>query len=102
MGAIGAQLGVIAGGAAGGWLGSQIMRKLRLKKNKYIDFETMGASAGAALGGLGGAMLPFKNGGKIKSTGRAYMHEGEFVLPKGVKPTKSQVKRVRKRGGVVV
>ena len=36
----------------------------------------------------------FKKGGRVKRTGKAIVHKGEYILPKGVKPTKAQVKKV--------
>lgn len=39
----------------------------------------------------------FKNGGRVKKTGMALVHKGEFVLPVGVKPTKAQLKKVAKK-----
>lgn len=38
----------------------------------------------------------FKKGGKVMKTGLAVVHSGEYVLPKGVKPTKAQKKKVNK------
>lgn len=42
-----------------------------------------------------GSGVGFKLGGKVKKTGRALVHAGEYVLPRGVKPTKDQVASVR-------
>ena len=58
-----------------------------LGKTKGID--------GAALGGgLGGSILPFKNGGAVggkKGKGKIILaHGGEYVLPANAKPTKAQ------------
>jgi hypothetical protein len=39
----------------------------------------------------------FKKGGRVKKTGKAMLHKGEFVLPVGVKPTKAQIKKVAMR-----
>ena len=36
----------------------------------------------------------YKKGGKVTKTGKALVHKGEYILPKGVKPTKAQVKKV--------
>ena len=63
-----------------------------------------GRDAGNTIGGLLGGLLPFKKGGRIKKTGPAYLHSGEFVLPKSVKPTKAQKAAVaklhkKKKGG---
>lgn len=45
---------------------------------------------------LGSSMI-FKKGGRVKKTGVALVHKGEFVLPVGVKPTKAQLKKVAKK-----
>ena len=56
-----------------------------------------GEQVGSALGGLSG----FKKGGRVKRTGKAIVHKGEYVLPVGVAPTKAQKAKVakKKRGG---
>jgi len=78
-------LGGLAGGAAGAAIANQIP-----------------GWGGAALGGLVsglGALLPFEDGGYVKAPkGKgvpALLHGQEFVLPAGVKPTKSQRKAVK-------
>jgi hypothetical protein len=45
---------------------------------------------------LGGAFLKFETGGAVKKNTKALLHKGEYVLPKGVKPTKAQRKAVNK------
>ena len=52
-----------------------------------------GGELGSALGGLTG----FKNGGRVKRTGKALIHKGEWVLPVGVPPTKSQKAKIAKK-----
>lgn len=52
-----------------------------------------GEALGSALGGLSG----FKNGGRVKRTGKALVHKGEYVLPVGVAPTKAQKAKVAKK-----
>jgi len=42
-------------------------------------------------------VLGYEKGGKVKKTGLANLHEGEFVLPKGVAPTVAQRRAVAKR-----
>jgi hypothetical protein len=37
----------------------------------------------------------YKTGGRVKATGQALVHAGEYILPKGVKPTAEQKKQVR-------
>ena len=42
----------------------------------------------------GGPVVKYKKGGRVKCTCKAIVHKGEYILPKGVKPTKAQVKKV--------
>ena len=93
MGKLGRKLGHALGKAIGGFAGKELGK-----------FTGMGQDEGHKFGGdIGGDILdfliPFKKGGKVKKNGPAYLHKGEFVLPKGVKPTKAQLKKVRKKGG---
>lgn len=39
----------------------------------------------------------FKKGGFLKKTGPIFAHAGEFVLPKGIKPTDAQRALIKKR-----
>ena len=56
-----------------------------------------GASIGEEIGGGIGDLVPFKKGGAVGSKNvKAMLHAGEFVLPKGVKPTKAQRMAVAK------
>lgn len=48
------------------------------------------------IGGVLGSFLPFEEGGDVPYDTKAILHKGEFVLPKGVKPTKAQRKAVKK------
>jgi hypothetical protein len=93
MGAIGKFLGHHAGGAFGFYSGKGLKRWTGVDENRGRE---IGEQVGSI---LGDALIPFKKGGKVKFTGAVLAHKGEFVLPKGVKPTKSQLKRVKKRGG---
>ena len=52
-----------------------------------------GGAVGESLGGLTG----FKKGGRVKRTGKALVHKGEYVLPVGVAPTKAQKAKVAKK-----
>ena len=47
--------------------------------------------------GIQDALPRFKKGGRVKKTGKAILHKGEFILPVGVKPTKAQLKKVAKK-----
>ena len=38
----------------------------------------------------------FKTGGIVKRTGLALIHKNEYILPKGIKPTKAQREKVNK------
>jgi len=42
-------------------------------------------------------VLGYEKGGQVRKTGLANLHEGEFVLPKGVAPTPAQKKAVASR-----
>jgi hypothetical protein len=95
MGVLGQKLGTLAGKFLGGKVG------------KLLDFqglgqkaEDRGSSIGSRLGRYAGEMLPFKKGGRVKKTGPALVHKGEFILPKGVAPTKSQIIKVRGKKGL--
>lgn len=89
-----------AGGLAGGYIGGKIGRFVGGQKGENIG-KGIGAGLGTIAGYAGAKTLGFKKGGKVKRNGKALVHKGEFVLPKGVKPTKKQIKKVRKRGGRV-
>ena len=52
---------------------------------------------GGELGSVLGGLAPFKKGGPIKRTGPIYAHKGEYILPKGVPPTKAQKAKVAKK-----
>lgn len=91
MGIIGKKIGKFVGGQIGKLAGDS------LKDYTGIGGEE-GGSFGKKLGGhVLGQLIPFKKGGKVKKTGPAFMHKGEFVLPKGVRPTSKQMKAVSKR-----
>ena len=86
MGMIGSAVGNFAGGQLG----------------KHF-FGKGGQKIGSAIGSVAGGFLsPYKNGGVVKGPkkGKAVKiiaHTGEFILPVGVKPTKSQKAEVAKR-----
>ena len=83
MGLFGSALGKLGGGMLGGLFGDK--------------------DAGAGIGGILGGLLPFKKGGRVPHTPSgqvpAMLHSGEYVLPRGVKPTKAQMKSVAKGKG---
>ena len=65
---------------------------------KYTGIkEREGGDIGYRVGSSAATALGYKKGGKVKKTGKALVHKGEFVLPKGVKPTKAQMKAVKRR-----
>lgn len=92
MGKIGREIFSALGQGIGNFAGQH------LGKHTGIGAEE-GAKRGADIGAMIGDLLPFKKGGRVKRNTRALLHKGEFVLPKGVKPTKAQIKAVRKKGG---
>lgn len=100
MGVIGGIAGKGLGHEVGKFLGSKLGKLVGGSKGEQAG-ERIGGELGGAAGGLGGSLLPFKKGGRVRKTGKALVHKGEFILPKGVPPTKNQIKKVRKRGGRV-
>lgn len=100
MGVIGGVAGKHIGSEAGKFIGSRLGRLFGGSKGEESGGR-IGGDVGGVAGGVGGALLPFKKGGRVKRTGKALVHKGEFILPKGVPPTKTQIKKVRKRGGRV-
>lgn len=101
MGVIGAQIGALLGKA-----GERAIGKLYEYKRPKIHpvgqgiLDTLGSrlkGSGEGIGSSIGSLLPFKKGGRIKKNGKIYAHKGEFILPKGVKPTTHQLRIVRKK-----
>jgi hypothetical protein len=90
-------------GSLGKTFGRGIGRKIGeyagKKLGKYTGVHAKkGGKVGTQIGGILGDLLPFKKGGKVtKKTQPALLHKGEFVLPKGVKPTKKQKAEVMRR-----
>lgn len=77
MGVFGNLLGSLGGSLVGGLFGKK------------------GGEIGGSLGGELGSLIPFKKGGAVGGRNvKALLHAGEYVLPKGVKPTKAQRKAV--------
>jgi len=91
------KVGRFIGEHAGRFLGRFAGKKL----GKYTGIgEEHGGKLGHEIGGSTGEhLIPFKKGGRVKKNGKIIAHKGEFVLPRGVKPTTHQVKMVKKRGG---
>lgn len=78
----------------GGHLGRFFGRHL----GKYTGIkEREGGEIGNRVGSSVASLMGYKKGGLVKKTGKALVHKGEFVLPKGVKPTKGQRRAVSKR-----
>ena len=83
LGALASSFGAGAAGTLGSltgtYLGSKFFDNIgRKKKEEDDDDDDEG----------------YKMGGRVKKTGKALVHKGEFVLPRGVKPTKGQCTRV--------
>lgn len=90
-----------------GSIGKEVGRKLGKKIGRYAGkrlgkytgvHQKRGGKVGEKIGSILGDLVPFKKGGPVmKKTQKALLHKGEYVLPKGVKPTKKQKKEVMKR-----
>ena len=92
MGVIGKRLGEALGKSLGHFMGSKL--------GKYTGIHAKeGGRRGMEIAGGIGNLLPFKKGGRVRRNGKIIAHKGEFILPRGVKPTKKQIQKVRKRGG---
>lgn len=89
MGRVGKFIGRKVGGHVGRFAGNKLGKYTGVHGDK-------GEKVGKTIGGLLGELAPFKKGGKVKKTGPIYAHKGEFVLPKGVKPTKKQLRKMKK------
>lgn len=93
MGKLGRKLGAAAGKAIGGWAGKELGQHTGMGQKE-------GQRVGEDIGGdILDFLIPFKKGGKVKKKMPALLHKGEFVLPARVKPTKAQIKAVKKLGG---
>jgi hypothetical protein len=91
MGVIGRKIGQFFGRGIGKFAGD------KLGKFTGIGGEK-GGNIGEDIGGdVLGHLIPFKKGGHVKKTGPILAHKGEFILPKGVAPTKGQKARVFKK-----
>ena len=91
MGVIGGVVGNEIGSHLGGYLGSKVNEKYR----------GSGSAIGSAIGSLVGSLAPYKMGGRVKGKkGKAIpvlAHGGEYILPVGIKPTKTQMNAIEKR-----
>lgn len=85
-----------------GYLGEKVGSFAGRKLGTYTGVKAdRGGPAGRTIGETLGNLTPFKKGGRVCKTGKILAHKGEFILPKGVAPTKKQIDKVRKRGGRV-
>ena len=85
----------LGGELAGKWGGGKLGGKI----GGLFGKKDLGGKLGGGIGGiLGKHLLPFKKGGKPPGSKPvpALLHPGEYVLPKGIKPTKVQVAAVKK------
>ena len=95
MGIVGAIGGEMLGNYSGQRFGEQVFG------GPGVGSDMLGIGLGA-LGAAGGALLPFKTGGRVpgKRIGapkKILAHTGEYVLPVGVRPTQAQKAAVAKR-----
>jgi len=87
MGVYGDILGPLAGELIGTYAGHKL--------GGYTGIGSgAGGTYGKTIGSAIGKLVKYKKGGRVKRTGKAIVHKGEYVLPKGVRPTKSQMKKV--------
>ena len=68
-----------------------VAKKIGLPKAAVREIGKIGEAAADTV-----PVPQFKTGGRVKRTGLAKVHKGEFVLPKEVKPTKAQKAKVAK------
>lgn len=79
------------GGIAAGIGANAIRRSEFAKKHPLLGDVTAGGLT------MLGALSPYEQGGRVTARQPAVLHGGEYVLPKGIKPTKAQMKAVGKR-----
>lgn len=90
-------------GVVGRFIGEHLGRGIGRLAGKHLGRHTgigeeQGGDIGKTIGSnILGQLIPFKKGGKVKKTGAALVHKGEFILPKGVRPSTHQIALVRKR-----
>lgn len=90
MGKVGRALGAALGKSLGSFAGKKL--------GKYTGMgQKEGGKRGEEIGGGLGALLPFKKGGRIPRTMPILAHKGEYILPRGIKPTAAQRKQVAKK-----
>jgi hypothetical protein len=92
MGLIGGSLGSIAGAGLGQAIGQKYGGNLG---------GQVGRDLGRVGGGALGALLPFKNGGRVTRTTKALLHKGEIVVPaKYAKDVSKSLKaKIKANGG---
>ena len=96
MGVLGAYLGSEGGKYIGKEGGKYLGKYLKLNDASTNAIASLGEESGKYVGALAGSAIPyFKKGGRVKKTGLAFLHSGEFVLRKDIKPTKSQKKKTK-------
>jgi hypothetical protein len=89
MGKYGAAFGPLVGELIGQIAGHHL--------GKYTGMNSAaGGQFGTKFGQVVGGLTRYKKGGRVKRTGKAIVHKGEYVLPRGVRPTKAQRKKVAK------
>lgn len=93
MGKFGRKLGAALGKGIGGFAGKELGKFTGMHQE---EGQKVGEDIGADILDF---LIPFKKGGKITKTTPALLHKGEFVLPKSIKPTPTQLKHVRKLHG---
>ena len=90
MGSLGKLAGLTLGRKIGRYAGKRLGRYTGVHKKR-------GGEVGEKIGAILGDLIPYRKGGIVRKTGPGLLHSGEFVLPRGVKPTRKQVKVVKRR-----
>ena len=80
----------VLGGIAGNFIANKIDNSKFAKKRPGL--AKVGSFGARALGSL----TKYDKGGRVSRTEPAMVHQGEYVLPKGVKPTMAQKRAVAK------
>jgi len=83
-------IGSLTSGAVGRTIGGLV--------GKGVGALTGNPEKGKQIGSaFGESTLGFKNGGRVKRNGKYLVHKSEYILPKGVKATKKQMKIIKRR-----
>ena len=68
----------------------------KIEHSKFAKKRPLLARGAGFVARTAGSMTKYEKGGRVTRTEPAMVHSGEYVLPKGVKPTMAQKKAVAK------